>query len=266
MARPLAETVLAEPGRWDLSSVVTLGNGGAMLSGAVKEQLHRAFPTALINDSYGASETGAAGSEVGVDTTNDRPAFTVDGNTSVLDPDTLEPLPPGSGREGLFARKGHIPLGYWNDEAKTAATFRIDAHRTRWVVPGDWATIDDKGRIVLFGRGSGRINSGGEKIFPEEVEGALKAHPDVFDVLVVGLPDERWGERVAALLQPRPGRTPTLPALQEHCRSLIAGYKVPRQLLLVDEVPRHPNGKPDYRTAKATARTLAGLEPAGQAG
>ena len=101
------------------------------------------------------------------------------------------------------------------------------------------------------------INSGGEKIYPEEVEGALKSHPDVFDVLVVGVPDERWGERVTALLQPRPGRTPTLDELQEHCRSRIAGYKVPRELFLVDEVPRLPNGKPDYRTAK-TARPRPG--------
>jgi acyl-CoA synthetase (AMP-forming)/AMP-acid ligase II len=110
----------------------------------------------------------------------------------------------------------------------------------------------------LLGRGSVSINSGGEKIFPEEVEGALKSHPDVFDVLVVGLPDERWGERVCALLQPRDGRTPRLDELQTHCRSLIAGYKVPRDLLLVDAVPRLPNGKPDYRTAKAQARELAG--------
>jgi acyl-CoA synthetase (AMP-forming)/AMP-acid ligase II len=186
-------------------------------------------------------------------------------DTAVLD-DDFQPIAPGSGRVGRVARGGNIPLGYYNDPEKTAEVFVTDSRGQRWSIPGDYATVEADGRITLLGRGSVSINSGGEKIFPEEVEGALKAHPDVFDVLVVGLPDERWGERVAALLQPRPGRTPTLPALQEHCRSLIAGYKVPRQLLLVDEVPRHPNGKPDYRTAKATARTLAGLEPAGQAG
>ena len=103
------------------------------------------------------------------------------------------------------------------------------------------------------------INSGGEKVYPEEVEGALKSHPDVFDVLVVGLPDDRWGEKVTALLQPRPGRTPSLDDLQSHCRSHIAGYKVPRALHLVTEVPRLPNGKPDYRTAQNRARELAGL-------
>ena len=120
-----------------------------MLSASVKSQLARAFPTAVLNDSYGASETGAAGSEVGASTERDRPAFATDGRTWVLDPETLEPLEPGSGVEGLFARKGHIPLGYWKDPAKTAATFRTDDEGVRWVVPGDWATIDAEGRIVL---------------------------------------------------------------------------------------------------------------------
>ena len=120
--------------------------------------------------------------------------------------------------------------------------------------------LEADGRITLLGRGSVSINSGGEKIFPEEVEGALKSHPDVFDVLVVGVPDRRWGERVAALLQPRVGKTPVLEDLQAHCRIYIAGYKVPRELLLVDEVPRLPNGKPDYRRAKERARELAATD------
>ena len=254
MARPLAEAVLAAPDRWDLSAVTVLGNGGAMLSAAVKSQLGRAFPNALLNDSYGASETGAAGREVGASTTRDRPAFTSDGRTSVLDPETLEPLPPGSGREGLFARRGHIPLGYWNDPVKTAATFRTDASGVRWVVPGDWATIDDEGRIELFGRGSGCINTGGEKVFPEEVEAAIRAHPDVYDAVVVGMPDERWGQKVVALVAMRAGVADlTLEQVQEHCRTIIAGYKVPRVLLL-GEAPRTNTGKPDYATASAIAQ------------
>ena len=126
----------------------------------------------------------------------------------MLDPDTLEPLEPGSGVEGLFARKGYIPLGYWKDPVKTAATFRTDAHGVRWVVPGDWATIDAEGRIVLFGRGSGCINSGGEKIFPEEVEAAVRAHADVFDAVVVGVPDDRFGQKVVALVKLRDGAPP----------------------------------------------------------
>ena len=253
MARPLAEAALAEPDRWDFSEIIGLGNGGAMLSASVKEQLATAFPNAVLNDSYGASETGAAGSEVGASTKNDRPAFATDGRTWVLDPDTLEPLEPGSGVEGLFARKGHIPLGYWNDPVKTAATFRTDAHGVRWVVPGDWATIDAEGRIVLFGRGSGCINSGGEKIFPEEVEAAVRAHPDVFDAVVVGVPDDRFGQKVVALVKLRDDAPElTLDVLQEHCRTKIAGYKVPRELLL-GEAPRTNTNKPDYATAQEIA-------------
>ncbi len=258
MARPLAEAVLAEPDRWDCSEIIGLGNGGAMLSAAVKTQLHAAFPNAVLNDSYGASETGAAGSEVGASTEQDRPRFATDGRTWVLDPETLEPLEPGSGVEGLFARKGYIPLGYWNDPVKTAATFRTDAHGVRWVVPGDWATIDAERRIVLFGRGSGCINSGGEKIFPEEVEAAVRAHPDVFDAIVVGVPDDRFGQRVVALVKLRDGAPDlTLDALQQHCRTKIAGYKVPRDLL-VGAAPRTNTNKPDYATALEIAQGRLG--------
>jgi fatty-acyl-CoA synthase len=258
MARPLADAALAEPDRWDCSEIIGLGNGGAMLSASVKSELARAFPNAVLNDSYGASETGAAGSEVGASTERDRPRFTTDGRTWVLDPDTLEPLEPGSGVEGLFARKGYIPLGYWNDPEKTAATFRTDAHGVRWVVPGDWATIDADGLIVLFGRGSGCINSGGEKVFPEEVEAAVRAHTDVFDAVVVGVPDERFGQKVVALVKLRADAPDlTLADLQEHCRTKIAGYKVPRELLLGD-APRTNTGKPDYATASQIALARLG--------
>jgi acyl-CoA synthetase (AMP-forming)/AMP-acid ligase II len=258
MARPLADAALAEPDRWDCSEIIGLGNGGAMLSASVKSELARAFPSAVLNDSYGASETGAAGSEVGASTERDRPRFSTDGRTWVLDPDTLEPLEPGSGVEGLFARKGYIPLGYWNDPVKTAATFRTDARGVRWVVPGDWATIDADGLIVLFGRGSGCINSGGEKVFPEEVEAAVRAHADVFDAVVVGVPDERFGQKVVALVKLRDGAPElTLGGLQEHCRTKIAGYKVPRELLL-GEAPRTNTGKPDYATASQIALARLG--------
>jgi 3-oxocholest-4-en-26-oate---CoA ligase len=258
MARPLADAALAEPNRWDCSEIIGLGNGGAMLSASVKSELARAFPSAVLNDSYGASETGAAGSEVGASTERDRPRFSTDGRTWVLDPDTLEPLEPGSGVEGLFARKGYIPLGYWNDPVKTAATFRTDARGVRWVVPGDWATIDADGLIVLFGRGSGCINSGGEKVFPEEVEAAVRAHAGVFDAVVVGVPDERFGQKVVALVQLRDGASElTLADLQDHCRTKIAGYKVPRELLL-GEAPRTNTGKPDYATASQIALARLG--------
>jgi acyl-CoA synthetase (AMP-forming)/AMP-acid ligase II len=154
---------------------------------------------------------------------------------------------------GKLARRGHIPVGYYKDPEKTAATF-VTIDGERWVIPGDLATVEADGKITVFGRGSVCINSGGEKIFPEEVEAALKAHPDVLDAVVVGVPDERWGQRVAAVVQTRAGREITLPVIDAFCRTKVAGYKVPRQLRVVDTILRHPSGKPDYRWAAAMAR------------
>ena len=164
----------------------------------------------------------------------------------------------GSGVTGRLARGGHIPLGYFKDDEKTAATFLTDADGSRWVVPGDSARIEADGTITVLGRGSVCINTGGEKVYPEEVEAALKSHPDVFDAVVVGVPDDRFGERIAAIVQPRPSATPALPALQEHCRTQLAGYKVPRQLVVLDQIVRTPVGKPDYRWAKQTATEHGG--------
>jgi acyl-CoA synthetase (AMP-forming)/AMP-acid ligase II len=170
----------------------------------------------------------------------------------VLD-DELRPIAPGSGVVGKLARRGHIPLGYYKDTEKTAATFVTAADGTRWVVPGDFAQVEADGTITMLGRGSVCINSGGEKVYPEEVEAALKSHPDVFDAVVVGVPDDRYVERVAAIVQARPDTEPSLEELQTHCREKLAGYKLPRQLVLTDVIPRTPVGKPDYRAAKVAA-------------
>jgi acyl-CoA synthetase (AMP-forming)/AMP-acid ligase II len=153
----------------------------------------------------------------------------------------------------MLARTGHIPLGYYKDEEKTAKTFPVDRNGRRWSVPGDSATVDADGIVTLLGRGSQCINTGGEKVYPEEVEEALKSHPNVYDVLVVGVPDPRWGERVVAVAQPRPGAGLELEELANHCRSTIAGYKVPRDLVIADQIKRSPSGKADYRWAKDTA-------------
>jgi acyl-CoA synthetase (AMP-forming)/AMP-acid ligase II len=144
---------------------------------------------------------------------------------------------------------------------KTAETF-VTHGGVRYAIPGDYAQVEPDGRITLLGRGSVSINSGGEKIFPEEVEAAVKSHPDVFDCTVVGVPDERWGQRVCALVQVRPGALPTLEDVQTHCRQKIAGYKVPREMHVVERVVRSPSGKPDYRWARDTAltRTAAGAQ------
>jgi fatty-acyl-CoA synthase len=251
MARPLAEA-LAEPGSsYDASSVAVIGSGGAVFSTAVKDQLRAHLPNAMVLDTYGASELGASGTAT--DPTSG-PRFVMNPFMTVLG-DDLRPIVPGSGVVGRVARRGHIPLGYYKDEAKTAATFVTDPDGVRWAVPGDFGTIEADGTITVFGRGSGCINTGGEKVYPEEVEAALKSHPDVFDAVVIGVPDERFGERVAAIVQPRRGRSPELDDLGAHCRTKVAGYKVPRELRLVDQIGRTPAGKPDYRWAKQLFET-----------
>ena len=259
MARPLADALDKLRDELDLSSLVSFSSTAAIFSQTVKEQIAEALPNIVMTDAIGSTESGMNGIRLVQKGDAPKEGITTvlaSADTVVLD-DDLNPLEPGTGVVGRLARGGNIPLGYYNDPEKTAATFVTDAQGRRWSIPGDYALLEPDGRITLLGRGSVSINSGGEKVFPEEVEGALKSHPDVFDVLVVGVPDRRWGERVTALLQPRPGKTPTLEDLRAHCRTYIAGYKVPRELLLVDEVPRLPNGKPDYRRAKERARELA---------
>jgi fatty-acyl-CoA synthase len=255
MARPLADLLSARPDDYDLSSLITVGSGGAILSPTVKQQLRASLPATMIVDGFGASETGANGRLVdlaGEGNADGPPRFTMEEHTAVLD-DDLRPVAPGSGIVGRLARRGHIPLGYHKDDAKTAATFPVDEAGVRWSVPGDYAVAEADGTVTVLGRGSVSINTGGEKVFPEEVEAALKAHPAVFDAVVVGVADERFGERVAAVVAVRPGMSITSDDVAEHCRAKIAGYKVPRQVHVVDEVVRSPAGKPDYRWAKALA-------------
>jgi acyl-CoA synthetase (AMP-forming)/AMP-acid ligase II len=213
------------------------------------------FPRVLINDGFGSSETGAQGTHRNPagDTDEGRPRFKpMDDTTVVLDEETRTPVEPGSDTVGRVAMRGHIPLGYHNDPEKTAATF-VTIDGVRWVITGDMATVDDDGTINLLGRGSGCINTGGEKVFAEEVETVLKRHGGVYDAVVVGVPDERWGQSVAAVVQPVEGTAPTTEDLESHCREHLAGYKVPRRILLVDEVVRSPVGKADYRWAADTA-------------
>jgi 3-oxocholest-4-en-26-oate---CoA ligase len=252
MGRPLAQAM--QGSTLDLSNLFSIGSGGAPLTAAVKGELMKALPHATVRDSYGASETGSAG---GAAPSSEGPAkFTMTPQCTVLD-ESLRPVVAGSGEIGKLARRGHIPLGYYKDPAKTAETFPTDSDGMRWVVPGDFATLEDDGTIVILGRGSVSINSGGEKIFPEEVEAALRHHPSVYDAVVCGLPDERWGQRTVALVQLRPGTSVTLAELVAHSRTLIADYKAPKQVFFVEEVAHTPVGKPDYVWAKDTATRLA---------
>jgi acyl-CoA synthetase (AMP-forming)/AMP-acid ligase II len=249
MARPLADALEKPGASYDTSSLLAIGSGGATYSEGVKAQLGKHLPNTLLLDAFGGSEGGNQGRGVEAIEGQAGPRFQADETSAVLD-ENMKPLPPGTGKIGMLARKGRIPLGYYKDEEKTARTF-IEADGTRWVVPGDMASIEADGTITLLGRGSNCINSGGEKIFPEEVEAALRSHPKVFDALVVGVPDQRFTERVTAVVAAREGQTPTLEELDAHCRTCFAGYKVPRELHLVDQIHRQPSGKPDYQWAKA---------------
>ena len=248
MGRPLADALVDGSGSWDLSGLFRIGSGGGVFSPAVQQALKDAIPHVTVMDSYGASETGAGG----VSAEGGARRFIVSPELQVLDED-LRPIAPGTEQIGQLARTGHIPLGYYKDEEKTAKTFPVDADGRRWSVPGDSASVDADGVVTMLGRGSQCINTGGEKVYPEEVEEALKEHAAVYDALVVGLPDPRWGERVVAVVQRRPGTDPTLEDLSTHCREFVAGYKVPRAVTFVDQVKRSPSGKADYRWAKEVA-------------
>ncbi len=256
MARPLLEA-LDEPGLedLDLTSWFSLSSTAALFSSGVKDTFIERFPNVILTEAVGASESGSNGYalvEKGKTVMKGGPTVKPIMDTVVLD-DNLEIVEAGSGVIGKFARRGNIPIEYYKDPVKSAETFVTAADGTRYSIPGDFATVEADGTVTLLGRGSVSINSGGEKIYPEEVEGAVKAHPDVYDCTVVGVPDDRFGQRVAAVVQPRAGQTPTLESIQEHCRTLIAGYKVPRELHLVDTIQRSPSGKPDYRWANDIA-------------
>ncbi len=257
MGKPLIEA-LDEPGAsYDLSSLIGFTSTAALFSPAVKDEFFRHFPNLIMTDAIGSSESGNNGITrvlPGATAMKGGPTVTAVGESVVFD-DALNLVKPGSGVIGKIARAGNIPLGYYNDPKKTAEVF-ITVDGKRFVMPGDFATIEADGSVTLLGRGSICINSGGEKIFPEEVEAVVRNHPDVMDAIVVGAPDERFGQRVAAIVEPRPGRTaPSLEAVQEHCRGHVAGYKVPRQLHVVDKIERSPSGKPDYRWADTIVTT-----------
>ncbi|MBF6332681.1 acyl-CoA synthetase [Nocardia transvalensis] len=259
MARPMLDALLAgnpetgEPYRH--SSLWSMASSAALFSPTLKDQFIELLPNTMITDSIGASETGFGGLSVATkgSTHTGGPRVKIDKSTEVLDEDG-KPVEPGSGRIGFLARKGHIPLGYYNDPVKTAATFK-EFNGIRYSIPGDYARVEEDGTVTMLGRGSVSINSGGEKIHPEEVEGALKCHPEIFDALVIGIPDERWGQRVAAVVQCRGDSRPTLEELRPVLTQEISSYKMPRSLWYVDEIKRSPAGKPDYKWAHAHAES-----------
>jgi 3-oxocholest-4-en-26-oate---CoA ligase len=249
MARPLVEAYLA--GAYDVSSLVAVSSSAALFSPAVKDACAKALPDVVITEAIGSTETGFAGiSFVSAgEPHRGGPTVMAGPDVVVLDDDN-QPAAPG--QVGRLARGGHVPLGYYSDPERTSAMF-AEVNGKRYAVPGDLARVEDDGTVTLLGRGNTCVNTGGEKVFPEEVEGALKSHPDVFDALVIGLPDELLGQRVAALVQPRPDAAPDLAALQEHVRGQIAGYKVPRSIWLTEAITRTVSGKADYGWARQYA-------------
>jgi len=252
MAIPLRDTLRDNPGRWDLSAMVNFGSGGAVFSAHVKDDIRAMLPPgATITDGMGSSETGIAGTaEKSAEGMMSLPAtenqqVVIDGRFGKV------------GEIGLIARSGNTPVGYFGDPEKSAEVFQTIEGRL-WAISGDSARLDDDGMITIFGRGSTCINSGGEKIFPEEVEEALRAHPAIRDAVVAGQADPRWGERVVGIVSLRDGAAlPDPEELRAFLRERLAGYKVPKAIVRVDEVKRSPAGKQDYRWAKDVAKDAA---------
>ncbi|MBT2428098.1 acyl-CoA synthetase [Streptomyces sp. ISL-112] len=251
MLRPLIDALNGPLRGTDCSSLFSVSSSGAIMSDSVRAEFQALVPTVMLLNNFGSSESGFNGTATADSGPERGFRVQVNARTAVLDPATHEPVAPGE--VGRIAQRGHVPLGYYNDPVKTADTFFRKGDE-RWVLLGDMATVDAEGIVTVLGRGSQCINTGGEKVYPEEVEQALKSHPDVYDALVAGVPDERWGSRVAAVLELREGAPALdLDAVQAHCRTRLAGYKIPRALVLTDRIQRSPSGKADYRWAKAVA-------------
>ena len=255
MARPIAEALETEFADADFSNLFALSSAGAILSQAVRDKLAARLPNVALMDNFGASETGFQGTGTVGSSPDKGLRFTVNARSAVLD-DQLRPVEPGSGVVGRVAQHGHVPVGYYKDEVKTKESF-VTIDGERWVVLGDMATVEKDGSIAVLGRGSVCINTGGEKVYPEEVEAVLKAHPAVYDAVVAGVPDERFGQRPAAVIQLRPGVDATHDDLIAHAREHLAGYKAPAFVVVVPEIRRSPSGKADYPwAAKVAAEKL----------
>jgi acyl-CoA synthetase (AMP-forming)/AMP-acid ligase II len=248
-ARPIVAALDAEPGRYDLSSLLAVVSSGVIWSEQVKHGLLRHCPNMMLIDVFSSSEAIGMGSSVSASGAEASTAsFRLGAEARLLDEDGQE-IPPGSSRPGRLALGGRIPLGYYKDEAKTASTF-VTIDGKRFSIPGDFASVAGDGSIQLLGRGSIVINTGGEKVFPEEVEEVLKTHPAVVDAACVGVPDERFGEAVCAIVELRPGMAAQPPELIAHVGKHLAKFKAPRYVLVVESMARTPSGKLDYKTLR----------------
>ena len=255
-AKPILRALDAEPDRWNLSSLRVIISSGVMFSAESKAGLLRHNPRLIMVDALGSSEAiGMAQSTTSAAGPAETARFELGPNTRVLTEDGREVVP-GSEELGRVALRGHTPIGYYKDEQKSAATFQV-IDGVRWSIPGDWARVDADGTVHLLGRGSQCINTGGEKVYPEEVEEALKLHPSVADAAVVGVPDERFGQAITALVEPLPGATIDEAELIAHVKVHLAAYKAPKRVIRIESVGRAGNGKLDYK--RLTAHALAVL-------
>ena len=257
-AKPMLKALDESPGRWDLSRFFLVVSSGVIFSPQVKRGLLKHLPHAILYDSFGSSEAVGFGTEITTrDSTVQLAKFRIGPNCKVFTPDGRE-VQPGSDEPGYIARSGPIPLGYYKDEKKSAETFKEYQGR-RWSIPGDWCTVNADGTLDLLGRGSVCINTAGEKVYPEEVEEALKTHPSVADAIVVGVPDEKWGEAVTGVVTLEPGTRADEDALRRHVRERLAGYKTPKRIVFAEVALRAPNGKADYKGARRCALDALGM-------
>ena len=258
MARPLIEEYERQAATgtpYDASSLFLISSSAAIFSPDVKKRWIAVFPDAIFTDSVGATETGfhGMGMQDKEQISTDGPVVGLGPSSVVLDDDNrlLDPAT-DVGRIGRLGRGGNVPVGYYKDPEKSAATF-LEIDGKRYSVPGDFARIEEGNRVTLLGRGSNCVNTGGEKVYPEEVEMAVKAHPAVYDCLVVGIPDEKYGQGVAAVVELREGASLELDELREFLRAHLSGYKLPRSLTVVPQIPRNATGKAQYPAAKEMA-------------
>lgn len=257
-ARPILDALEAEPGRWDMSGMLLMTSSGAMWTRETKLGLIKHMPNVNLMDAYSSSEALGMGMSVTNAQGETQTARFEIGETCSVFTEDHRRVVPGSGEKGLLAVGGINPIGYYKDEEKTAKTFPT-IEGERWCIPGDWALVNEDGTLEILGRGSQCINTGGEKVFPEEVEEALRRHEAVRDVAVTGLPDPKWGERICAVVELEPSaENPGDSVLEGHVRDQLADYKTPRNFVYVDSVGRAPNGKLDYKAIKAKALDALG--------
>ncbi len=245
-ARPVLDELRSTSRKFDLGSVTSISSAGVIWSSECKLEMLNYFPNAILRDSLGSSEgSGLAAMETRAGSTAETGSFVLGDGVKVFTDDFREVVP-GSGELGRIAKSGYIPVGYYRDEARTAETFPV-VNGVRYAIPGDWCSVESDGTIRLIGRGSTCVNTGGEKVFPEEVEIALCQLPGVVDALVTGVPDERWGQAVAAVVQTAPGFAADAESIRRQLREHLAGYKIPKHVVFVGSVPRAASGKADYK-------------------